>query len=153
MEYFYKNKYKLSRKGMTILEIIAVLLIVIIFAVLGLSQYGRVTERSRGSEARGILPMLRFNAETFYNERGNFAGFLPATAGIGNADEQAPSACRSSHFFRYGIVTASPSITITATRCATGGKTPQGALAAGTTLRLRSNFFTDTNAWDGTGAY
>lgn len=153
MEYFYKNNFRLSKAGMTILEAIAILLIVAIFAALGLSQYGRVAERSRGSEPRGILPMLRFNAETFYNEQGNFAGFAAADAGIGSADEQAPSACRSSHFFSYDFVTGGSSITITATRCAAGGKTPQGALAAGNTLWLSSDFSDVSNVWGGTGAY
>lgn len=136
-------------KGFTLIELIIVLIIVAVLGTLGLTQYSGLVERARGAEAKNILGSLRKMCAAYYMERAT----IPANAdvGIGTALDQTPSACRSSHYFSYGISGVSPSVTITGTRCVALGKEPQrpGSL----TLILTSNLNTGDDAWTGTGGY
>ncbi len=156
MGFFYENNFRVRKEGFTFIEVIAFIIVLAIFATLALSQYGRIAERPRGAEARAIFSLIRYNAAAFYIERGDFAGFSAATAGIGTLNDQAPSGCRASHYFSYAIAWSSPSITITAVRCGAGGKGPVITPAIGKTLVLTSDLRPDANpsdVWTGTGAY
>jgi type IV pilus assembly protein PilE len=139
------------KKGFTLLELVVVIIIIGILATLAITQYGRVTERSRGAEARAILGFIRKQALSYYLEWGDLTNFTAAKAGIGNASDQIPSACRSSHYFRYSITTTASNITTTATRCTAGGKPPQGP--ANATLTLTTVFPAGEDTWGGTGGY
>lgn len=141
-------------KGFTLIEIIVVMIIVGILAALGLTQYGRMVERSRGAEARAVLGDIRKNAVGWRLQSGTLAGVIAANLGIGALNDQIPSACRISHFFSYGVaVAADPSITITATRCeGAAGKQP-GAPAGTGTLTLLSDVVVGTDVWGGSNTY
>jgi type IV pilus assembly protein PilE len=142
------------KRGFTLLEIIIVIIIIGVLATLGFTQYGRMVERSRGSEARAICGDIRKFAMAHYMENGSLQSpaFSAALANIGASGDQIPSACRTSHYFRYGIVvTGASSLTITATRCTAGGKTPDNAAA--TTYVLTSDLAAGTDTVGGTGGY
>lgn len=141
------------KRGFTLLELIVVIIILGILATLGLTQYGRTIERSRGSEARAILGQIRKFAAAGYLENGTISGLTALQAGIGPGADQIPDTCRVSHYFSYAVAGADPSVTITATRCGAGGKNPQGGPATGTTLILTSNLNTGVDSWTGTGGY
>lgn len=143
------------RRGFTLLEIIIVIIIIGILATLGLTQYGRMVERSRGAEARTILGSLRSQAAAHYLEYNSLIApvFDATRAGIGAADDQIPAADRLSHYFTYAVATPNATtLTATATRAGAGGKggaTP----AAGRTLILTTTFPAGTDTWTGTGGY
>lgn len=138
-----------KERGFTLIELIIVLIIVAVLGTLGLTQYSGLVERARGAEAKNILGSLRKMCAAYYMERAT----IPASVdvGIGSANDQTPSACRVSHYFNYAVSGVSPAVTITATRCAAGGKDPQrpGSL----TLTLDSNLNNGVDTWGGTGGY
>lgn len=149
-----KNKGFFMKKGFALIEILLIMILIGVLTVIAVGQYRSVIEKNCGAEPRAILPLVRYQALAYRIDKGTLAGFTPANGGIGTSNDQAPilsSPCRQSHFFRYSIVPADPVITITATRCTAGGKTPRGALAR--TLRLTANLATRVDTWDGNGNY
>jgi type IV pilus assembly protein PilE len=141
------------KRGFTLLELIVVIIIMGVLAVLAFTQYGRMIERSRGAEAKETIGTVRKLAAGFYLENNTLAGFGNVQAGIGTATDQIPSACRTSNWFKYGVVAAGTGFTATATRCGAGGggKPPDG-VATGT-LTLTSDLAASTDVWGGTGGY
>ncbi len=141
------------KKGFTLLELVVVIVILGVLATLGFTQYGRMVERARGAEAKAILGDIRKLSVAYRLQNSSVTGMVIGDVNIGSATDQIPSACASTHYFTYAIGTpADPSVTITATRCTTGGKAPQGAVAA-STLILTTNLTVGTDAWSGTGGY
>jgi len=145
------------RKGFTLLEILVVIIIVGILATLGMTQYGRAVERSRGAEAKQILGQLRSLAAGRYLEYNSTQGITAAVLGIGPADDQVPSAARASHYFYYSVTVPplpSTDVVFTATRSGAtgrGGLSPAGTAAR--TLILTTTFPAGTDVWGGTGGY
>lgn len=143
------------RKGFTLLELIIVIIIIGILATLGLTQYGRMVEKSRGAEAKGILGDLRKLAAGYYLEKGTVTGFDASAAGIGTSSEQIPSSCgQTTHYFAYSIIAASgTTLTTQATRCTTGtGKAP-GVSTGGRFLQLTTIFPGGTDTWTTNAGY
>lgn len=141
------------KKAFTLLELVVVVIIIGVLATLGIQQYGRAIEKSRGAEAKQILGQIRSTAAAYRLENNNSCiGFTNTRAGIGAQTDQIPSACRPTHYFSYAITSAnSNQIVATATRCTAGGKLPQAQSAY--TLILTTNFETGTASWTGTGGY
>ncbi len=141
-------------KAFTLLELVVVIVILGVLATLGFTQYGRMVERARGAEAKAILGDIRKLAIAYRLANGTIIGFAAdqANANIGTSEDQIPGTCRSSHYFRYSVVNPIfQRIVITATRCISDGKDPQGLAAS--TLTLTVYFALGTDSWGGTGGY
>jgi len=106
------------RKAFTLIELIVVIIIVGILAALGLTQYSKIVEKSRLAEARIRIGTMRQLAYEYYLNNGTLAT-------ITNPDVGVDATCHSTDFYKYttGSQTAG-SITVNATRCTSGGKTP-----------------------------
>lgn len=113
------------RKGFTLIELIIVIIIVGILASVGLTQYTKVVEKGRAAEARLILGSLRTAQISYYMENGAY------TASVASLGVEAPTGCATTHYFSY---TCAATGTCTATRCASGGKTPNSTVAYTKTL-------------------
>ena len=125
------------RKGFTLIELIVVIIIVGILASVGMTQYTKVVEKGRGAEARLILGSLR-TAEIAENmENGAYQT-------VANLGVSAPTACAATHYFSYSCAAASG--TCTATRCTSGGKTPDSATAYTKTVDVGGT-------WGGSAGY
>ena len=136
------------RKGFTLLELIIVIIIVGILATLGFTQYAAVIEKSRGAEARQTISTLRSQlAGRNYETTGTVTNGL-----LGIVTGQVPPACVGTNYFSYGVDAACSTTlcTFTATRCTSGGKSPQASTAGTLTL-----FFTNTgtDTWSSTAGY
>ncbi|MFA5357152.1 MAG: prepilin-type N-terminal cleavage/methylation domain-containing protein [Candidatus Omnitrophota bacterium] len=125
------------KKGFTLLELIVVVIIVGVLGSLGFAQYTKVVEKSRTAEAKAILGALRSAQEAYRLQYGGY------TATLANLSTEAPAACSSVYYFTYGVSATSG----TATRCTTGGKSPQGAAAYTLTLNYA------TGEWGGSAGY
>lgn len=141
------------KRAFTLLELVVVVIIIGVLATLGIQQYGRAIEKSRGAEAKQILGQLRTTAAAYRLENNNSCvGFNNTRAGIGTQTDQIPSACRATHYFSYTITSSNANqIVATATRCTASGKAPQAQSAY--TLILTTNFETGVVSWTGTGGY
>ena len=125
------------KKGFTLIELIVVIIIVGILASVGMTQYTKVVEKGRAAEARLILGSLR-TAEVAENME---SGTYKDVAGLGVS---APTGCTTTHYFSYACASATG--TCTATRCTSGGKTPDSATAYTKTV-------TTTGVWGGSTGY
>ncbi len=142
------------KKGFTLLELIIVVIIIGILATLGLTQYGKVVEKSRGAEAKQIIGAIRSNAAAYYMQNNSsLTGATGALLGIGT-DYPGPAAtdCRATHYFYYNFALSgiAGGFAATARRCqGVAGKQPGGTVAA--SLVLDTNFSTGSDTWTSTG--
>ncbi len=58
------------KKGFTLVELLAVVLIIAILTAVGLPQYGRVVQKSRAAEAQSMLRSIYDSSERLANEFG-----------------------------------------------------------------------------------
>ncbi|MDD5692846.1 MAG: prepilin-type N-terminal cleavage/methylation domain-containing protein [Candidatus Omnitrophica bacterium] len=115
------------KQGFTLIEMIIVIIIVGVLAAVGMIEYRKVVERSRGAEARMVLGDIRKLAYEYYLENGTTAGITNAHVNIGGSAGQFPSPCRSTHYFQYAMTApSSTSFESHAWRCTANGKSPQG---------------------------
>jgi prepilin-type N-terminal cleavage/methylation domain-containing protein len=143
-----------SHKGFTLIELIIVLIIVAVLGTLGLTQYTRLIEKARGAEAKEIIGSIRKMAAAHYMQYDTMIApslLAESMVNIGGAGGVPGAACAPTHYFRYGIVPALNSISITATRCTAGGKAPQGPAPAAS-LTLATSYSGGTDVWTG-GVY
>ncbi len=138
------------KRGFTLLELMIVVIIVGVLATLGVMQYQGAIEKSRGAEAKQILGMLRSQCAAIYMSEGSGNNCTNANLRIGTANDWTPSACRGTHYFQYTASGNANGVVLTATRCTSGGKSPQGDTAG--TLILTVNF-TSGDTWGGNGGY
>jgi type IV pilus assembly protein PilE len=129
----------MTKRGFTLLELVVVIIILGILATLGFTQYTKMVEKGRTSEAKMVLGQLRTAQEAYNQQYGSY------TSGITNLSVEVPTNCQSTHYFYY----ATPDTTAaTAARCTTGGKTPAGP-SAGYSLTLNYS----TGDFGGTAGY
>jgi prepilin-type N-terminal cleavage/methylation domain-containing protein len=150
----FKNIVSEKEHGFTLLELVVVILIVGVLATLGFTQYGRMVEKSRGAEARQILGDIRKLGLAYYLENLTTTGITNANVHIGTAEDQIPSACRSSHYFSYYVVDCGTyCLDGYATRCSSGGKLPQGGAANYLRLRTQYTVTNPTDIWTSNAGY
>ncbi|MCK9604268.1 MAG: prepilin-type N-terminal cleavage/methylation domain-containing protein [Candidatus Omnitrophica bacterium] len=130
----------MQKKGFTLLELVVVVIILGILATLGFTQYTKMVEKGRTSEAKMILGQIR-TAEIAYTQQ--YGGY---TSTIGSLSVDVPTACTTTHYFSY----ATPNTTEgRATRCTASGKTPDAGASAGYSLTLSFG----AGTFGGTGGY
>ena len=128
------------RKGFTLLELIVVIIIIGVLGALGFIQYTRVVEKGRSAEAKDICGQIRSAQAAYMQENNTYTGSMA------DLYVDAPTACATSHYFAYTVTTLST----TALRCSSGGKTPNVAGAAavyGITMTYA------TGTWGGSAGY
>jgi prepilin-type N-terminal cleavage/methylation domain-containing protein len=116
------------KRSFTLLELIVVIIIIGVLAILGFTQYIQVIERGRTAEARSNLGTLRQLLLAYNQENGAYFDntYISTTAGLPT------SSCNTQYYFRYTI----SSDTLTATRCSSGGKPPNGSSAYNLTITM-----------------
>lgn len=124
-------KKAFGKRGFTLLELIVVIIIIGILAVLGFTQYVGIIEKGRSAEAKSNLGTLRTLLIAYNQEYGNMTGFTDAY--IASSTYLPTATCNNTFFFRY---TSDNAGTLTATRCTSNGKDPQGATAYTMTLSM-----------------
>jgi len=133
-------------KAFTLLELIIVIIIVGILAVLGLTQYTNQLESMRAGEAKNNLGAMRKLAYEYYLKNGTLATFTDTDAGIGTGG--LPVSCSSGYYFRYYTGPAGPTyVELKATRCSSGGKTPQHTVYILDALVRPASGVTDYYCW------
>ncbi len=144
------------KRGFTLIELIVVIIIVGILAAIGINQYSKTVEKGRGAEARMNIGYIRKLVYEYWLQNGTLTGITYSDLNVGSSSDKIPgdysSTCRSTYYFWYmvyGVTTTS--LNIKATRCTSGGKTPQGVAA--NTLVLTSDVSTGVDTWGGTGGY
>ena len=108
------------KRGFTLLELIVVIIIVGILATLGFVQYSKMVEKGRRAEGAQNLGALRSMAYV-WNQEGGHATEYPANGDIPGL-VGLPTSCASTHYFSYSMDGGSG--VGTATRCTSGGKSP-----------------------------
>ncbi|MDD5156070.1 MAG: prepilin-type N-terminal cleavage/methylation domain-containing protein [Candidatus Omnitrophica bacterium] len=112
-------------KGFTLLELIVVIVILGILATLGFTQYTRITERMRAAEAVAGISAMRKFVHQYWLENGTLTTITNSDVGVGSSSDQIPSSCRNTNYFFYSVGSQSQSsLEIRATRCTSGGKSP-----------------------------
>ncbi len=115
-----------NRRAFTLLELILVVIIIGVLASLGLTNYTKTIEKSRLAEARMILGQIRTAQEGYKLENGSRTTDL-SLLGLGDLPG---AACDTKYYYRYTSTTTVG----TATRCTSGGKTPDYTSAYTVTL-------------------
>ena len=130
-------------KAFTLIELIVVIIIVGILAAVGMTQYSKMVEKGRGAEARECLGLIRQRGTEYFLQNGTFVGITSAELGIGSGADQLPgptnASCRSTHYFAYHWWQGSGLLEIWASRCTSGGKSPQGPDSNGINMTIGSD--------------
>jgi len=106
----------------TLIELIVVIIIVGILAAVGINQYSTMVEKGRMAEAKARIGTIRNLAYQYYLEKGTNLNITNADGGVDNL-------CKSTDFFRYRVWPWSTLFYICASRCTSGGKTPNASSA------------------------
>ncbi|MCX7927540.1 MAG: prepilin-type N-terminal cleavage/methylation domain-containing protein [Candidatus Omnitrophica bacterium] len=140
------------KKGFTLLEILIVVIIIAILATLGLNQYMLTVERSRGAEVKQIFGQWRQICAAKFMELGNTDACDDNNLSIGTTNDTIPSACRATHHFNYSATRPNNNtVTFTATRCTSGGKSNW---RSANTVTLTVNYQQGgTESWTNTFGY
>jgi prepilin-type N-terminal cleavage/methylation domain-containing protein len=142
------------RKGFTLIELMIVIIIIAVLALVAITQYEPVIERTRSAEARDTLGYLRKACSSIYSRDGNVLKCTPEALGIGTEEKMVPPDCFRSHYFNYSAA-ESPSfenvMIFTATRCMKFGRPPDAKQAGSLTLSV--DYDNNTAEWSTRGIY
>ncbi len=124
------------RRGFTLLELVVVVIILGILATLGFTQYTKMVEKGRTSEAKMVLGQIRSAQQAYNMQYGSY------TTVMANLSIQAPTACAANgnHYFSYNV----SATTGTARRCTANGKSPVAATQYRVTLTYGTGVFGGT---------
>ncbi|MDD5691808.1 MAG: prepilin-type N-terminal cleavage/methylation domain-containing protein [Candidatus Omnitrophica bacterium] len=103
--------------GFTLVELIIVIIIVGVLAALGMTQYTLIVEKARTAEAKVRIGAMRDLAYQYYIEHGSLTGIQYADVGVDNT-------CTSTDYYSYWSYDAGSWLSLVATRCTSGGKSP-----------------------------
>jgi Tfp pilus assembly protein PilE len=123
------------------MELTVTLIIISVLSIVGLGQFAFIIEKSRTAEAKMNLGQIR---------KAQFAYFMEHFTYTSNSADLAvvyPETCMPSHWYSFGLIAANAvDFTAEATRCTSGGKSPQGSNAYQIILDAAGN-------WSGTQGY
>jgi len=142
------------KAGFTLIELMIVIIIIGVLATIGIVQYKATVEKSRGAEAKGVMGYLRGQCAAKYMETGDTSDCTTTVLNLGSTlgTSIPTSSCLATNYFKYSVTAGTPDrMVFTATRCTTGGKTPQGKTAA--TVNLTTNYTAGTDTWSSSGNY
>jgi prepilin-type N-terminal cleavage/methylation domain-containing protein len=114
-----ETKGESMSKGMTLLEIMIVVIIIGILARIALPVYIRAVEKGRSAEARTILGQIRDAQMAYFLEYDAYSASWPPL----NLPS-VPTSCAPTSYFWYALGPSSGGAT--ATRCISGGRPPDG---------------------------
>ena len=106
--------------GFTLLELIIVIIIIGILATLGLTTYTNQIEYSRAAEAKANLGVMRKLAYEYYLKNGSFSYITASNIG-------GWASCTSTSYFSYYAGAAAQYVELAASRCTSGGKSPNAS--------------------------
>ncbi len=122
-------------RGFTLIELIIVIIVVGILAVLGLNQYTRMSEKGKTPEAKAILGAARVSELSYYLEKGAYA------TSYSDLGFSVPASCTSTHYFYYHMAMDAGNERVRATRCTSGGKSPNSSIAYSLVIRLNGTHY------------
>ncbi|TAM38924.1 prepilin-type N-terminal cleavage/methylation domain-containing protein [bacterium] len=117
----FKRNIPEKEHGFTLIELIVVIIIVGILAALGISQYSLIVEKSRLAEAKIRIGTMRQLAYEYYLNNGSMTGIM-------NSDVGVDATCSSTSYYGYLVADiTSTKVNLFASRCSSGGKTPNAS--------------------------
>lgn len=120
-------------KAVTLIELVLVVIILIILAVLGFTEYKKMMEKGRVFEAKKGLGGLKEQEFTYYVQNGRYLNVTSDASedpfGLGlptyAENEAAGYKCfNTSFYFVYTCLPGASSFECMASRCTSGGKSP-----------------------------
>jgi prepilin-type N-terminal cleavage/methylation domain-containing protein len=126
----FDTKERKVNRGFTLLELIVVIVILGILATLGYTQYTKIVEKGRSAEARTVIGNLRKNVISYYLTNGSIGAMTQADAGIASGQIPPSGNCEANYYYSYYFYNPATPVgyyTLSAIRCTSGGKAPQGS--------------------------
>lgn len=126
------------RAGFTLVELVIVIVVIGILAAVAIVQYVASVERGRTSEARLLLQQIRSAQKNHKIDYGEYATLME------QLDVEAPESCTGTHYYRYSV-NATEAIA-TASRCTSGGKSPDYSREYNITINYTTGLYTGLSA-------